>query len=61
MGARGYKLVDLRLDGSGPPHPMRMQTLRSVSLSEMSSAPPPIEGGTSTLQVGASATIALER
>lgn len=61
MGARGHKLVDLRFDGSGAPGPMPMHQLRSFAGESLAAPPPPIEGGTSTLRAGASATIKLER
>lgn len=62
MGAKGHRLVELRLDGSGVPPPLPMHHMRAVVAESMVAAPPPpIESGTSTLRVGASATIKLER
>ncbi|MBW2267964.1 MAG: SIMPL domain-containing protein [Deltaproteobacteria bacterium] len=60
MGAKGQRLIELRLDTPGAPPPVRLQA-RAMAMESDRFAPPPIEGGTSTLRMGASATIALER
>jgi predicted secreted protein len=61
MGAKGYQLIELNLDTPGAPPPVRLQAQgRAMSMSsEM--APPPLEGGTSTLRMGAGAVISLKR
>ena len=60
MGAKGHRLIELRLDTPGAPPPVRFQA-RAMAMESARFAPPPIEGGTSTLRMGASATIALKR
>ena len=60
MGAKGHRLIELRLDTPGLPPPVHLQA-RAIAMESDRFAPPPIEAGTSTLRMGASATIALER
>jgi predicted secreted protein len=60
MGAKGHRLIELRLDTPGVPSPVRLQG-RAMALQSDAAAAPPIEAGTSTLRMGASATIALKR
>jgi predicted secreted protein len=58
MKASGYTLVHVSVDTFGGPQPMPGR----VAMMEMAArdvAPPPLEGGTSTLRVGASGTIEL--
>jgi predicted secreted protein len=58
MKASGYTLVHVSVDTFGGPQPMPGR----VAMMEMTArdvAPPPLEGGTSTLRVGASGTIEL--
>ena len=59
LGARGYEIVQIHVEtpGGPPVRPMRMQ---AMAMAEASVAPPALEGGTSTLRVGAHATIELE-
>jgi len=59
LGARGYEIVQIQVEtpGGPPVRPMRMQ---AMAMAEARVAPPPLEGGTSTLRVGANATIELE-
>jgi len=59
LGARGYEIVHIQVEtpGGPPVRPMRMQ---AMGMAEARVAPPALEGGTSTLRVGANATIELE-
>ena len=59
LGARGYEIVHIQVETPGGPPviPMRMQ---AMAMAEARVAPPALEGGTSTLRVGANATIELE-
>jgi predicted secreted protein len=59
LGARGYEIVHIQLETPGGP-PVRPMPMRAMAMAEASVAPPALEGGTSTLRVGASATIELE-
>jgi predicted secreted protein len=62
MGARSFRLIELRLDGSGPRAPVALRQVMEFDAAEsMGAAPPPIERGVTTIRLGASATIALER
>ena len=62
MGARSFRLIELRLDGSGPRAPVALRRMAAFDAAEsMGAAPPPIERGVTTIRLGASATIALER
>lgn len=61
MGARGHQLIELNLDSPGAPPPVYLQTRGRAMAMEADMAPPPIEGGTSTLRMGASVLISLER
>jgi predicted secreted protein len=62
LGARSFRLVELLLDGSGAPSPVPLRHQRMMVAAESRSAPPPpIERGVTTIRLGASATIALER
>jgi predicted secreted protein len=58
LGAKGYEIVRIDLQtGGGMPRPM-VQGMRAMASAEM--AAPAVEGGTSRVSVGASATIELE-
>jgi predicted secreted protein len=59
LGARGYEIVQIRVETPGGP-PVRPMPMRAMAMAEASVAPPALEGGTSTLRVGANATIELE-
>jgi predicted secreted protein len=58
LGAKGYEIVRIDLQtGGGMPRPM-VHGMRAMASAEM--AAPAVEGGTSRVSVGASATIELE-
>ena len=59
LGARGYEIVHIQVETPGGP-PVRPMPMRAMAMAEASVAPPALEGGTSTLRVGAHATIELE-
>ena len=61
MGAKRHQLIELHLDSPGAPPPVYLQARGRAMAMEADMAPPPIEGGTSTLRMGASVLIALER
>jgi predicted secreted protein len=59
LGASGYAIVQLDIDTQGempPPRPMPMRAMAA----EAKAAPPALEGGTSRVTVGVSATIELD-
>lgn len=58
LGARSYQIVQIQLDvGGASPPPMPVRDVMMAQRAEV--APPALEGGSSTLRVGASATIEL--
>jgi len=57
LSARGYEIVQIRLDSSGAPPPMPVRG--RVMMAESAMAPPALEAGTSTLRAHANATIEL--
>jgi len=59
LDAGGYQLVHVQIDAGGTPPPMPMHA-RALGMAEEAGAPPPLEGGTSILRVGAQGTIELE-
>jgi len=59
LGARGYEIVHIQVETPGGP-PVRPMPMRAMAMAEANVAPPALEGGTSTLRVGANATIELE-
>jgi predicted secreted protein len=59
LGARGWEIVHIRFDTPGGP-PVTPVRMRAMGMAEAAVAPPALEGGTSTLKVGANATIELE-
>jgi predicted secreted protein len=59
LGARGYEIVHIQVETPGGP-PVTPARMRAMAMAEASVAPPALEGGTSTLRVGASATIELQ-
>jgi predicted secreted protein len=58
MQASGYTLVHVSVDTGGGPHPMPGR-VAAMEMAARDVAPPPLEGGTSTLRVGANGTIEL--
>jgi len=58
LGAKGYEIVRIDLQtGGGMPRPMYRE-MRAMAVSDV--APPAVEGGTTEVTVGASATIELD-
>ncbi len=60
LGASGYRLVDLHVNGGGGPQPMPRAAM-AMEMRTAAAAPPALEPGTRDVQVTVSGTIELER
>lgn len=56
--ARGYRVKDLQIGGGGSPQP-RFYAASRAAMASMSSAPPAVEPGASSIQISVSGTIQL--
>jgi predicted secreted protein len=60
LGGRSYRIERVALNAFGMPAPIVAMRAPSMADAAVAAAPPPLQGGTSTVQVQASGTIELE-